>query len=557
MRKWMRLVLATALALTTIPLVLVVTSPARALENGLSRTPALGWNTWNAFGCDVSEQLIRQSADVMVSSGMAAAGYQYVNIDDCWMTHSRDAAGNLVPDPVKFPGGMAALASYVHGKGLKLGIYEDAGSQTCAGYPGSLGHEVQDAKLFASWTIDYLKYDNCNSDGTSAKTRYTTMRDALAATGRQIVFSLCNWGEESVWTWGAPIGNSWRNTYDIAANWRSVMSILDLQVGKENYSGPGAWNDPDMLEVGNPGLSDVESQAHFSLWAVLNAPLIAGNDLRSMSAKTREILTNGDVLGVNQDWGGKQGYKIVDDGDRETWLKPMANGSRAVVLLNRGSGASSMSVSATQLGLPSATSYAVRDLWAHTDSAVSATVSATVPAHGAAMFTVAANGGSPSPSVSPSRSASPSASASQSASPSLSPSRSATPSASVTPTATPVPTSFTLVAEQLRRCAEVPVGPQLNGALVRLGDCVGQPNQRWTLTSSRELRSALGKCLSAVGSTAQIRDCGGGQQWIFGANGSISDVRSGRCLDAGAGTAQTPIALRRCTGLPSQRWIRT
>ena len=215
------------------------------------------------------------------------------------------------------------------------------------------------------------------------------MRDALAATGRPMLFSLCNWGEESVWTWGAPIGNSWRNTGDISANWRAVMSILDVQVGKENYSGPGAWNDPDMLEVGNAGLSDGESQAHFSLWALLNAPLIAGNDLRSMSATTRGILTNADVVGVNQDWGGKQGYKLIDNGDREVWLKPMSNGSRAVVLLNRGGRASSMSVSAAQLGLPAAGSFAVRDLWTHTNSTVSGTVSATVPAHGAAMFTVA------------------------------------------------------------------------------------------------------------------------------------------------------------------------
>ena len=388
MRKWMRLILAATLTLATIPM---ATSPAWALDNGLARTPQLGWNTWNAFGCAVSDQLIRQTADAMLSSGMSAAGYQYINIDDCWMARSRDTYGNLVPDPVKFPNGMAAVAAYVHGKGLMLGIYEDAGTATCAGYPGSLGHERQDATLFASWSIDYLKYDNCYSDGTSATARYTTMRDALAATGRPMLFSLCNWGEENVWTWGAPIGNSWRNTGDISANWRAVMSILDVQVGKENYSGPGAWNDPDMLEVGNAGLSDVESRAHFSLWALLNAPLIAGNDLRSMSATTRGILTNADIVSVNQDWGGKQGYKLIDNGDREVWLKPMSNGSRAVVLLNRGSRASSMSVSAVQLGLPAAGSFAVRDLWTHTNSTVSGTVSATVPAHGAAMFTVAAN----------------------------------------------------------------------------------------------------------------------------------------------------------------------
>ncbi len=228
---------------------LVAGTPAQALANGLALTPQLGWNDWNAYGW--TPTLVKQTADAMVASGMAAAGYQYVNIDDCWMQHSRDAAGNLQPDFTKFPDGISGTAAYVHGKGLKLGIYEDAGTATCAGYPGSLGHEQADANIFAAWGVDYLKYDNCNNTGTGAQGRYTTMRDALARTNRPILFSLCSWGQESVWTWGKPVGNSWRTTGDIQANYASMLSIFHSNVGLASYAGPGGWNDPDMLEVGN------------------------------------------------------------------------------------------------------------------------------------------------------------------------------------------------------------------------------------------------------------------------------------------------------------------
>src|SRR2546423_170470 len=222
-----RILTALVLVSAAVPVVALTTAaPAAALNNGLARTPPMGWNDWNSFGCNVSEQLVEQTADIIVNSGMKAAGYQYVNIDDCWMTHSRDSAGRLVPDPVKFPNGIAGTANYVHGKGLKLGIYESAGTATCAGFPGSLGHEQTDANTFASWGVDYLKYDNCNNQGVPHQQRYAALRDALAATGRPIVYSLCEWGEASVWTWGAGTGNLWRTTGDISANYGSMLSIF-------------------------------------------------------------------------------------------------------------------------------------------------------------------------------------------------------------------------------------------------------------------------------------------------------------------------------------------
>ncbi len=298
--------------------------PDTPLDNGLALTPVLGWNDWNAFGCAVDDALIRETADAMVSSGMAAAGYEYVTIDDCWSLRTRDDDGDLVADPVRFPAGMKALADYVHGKGLKIGIYSSAGLTTCAGYPASLGHEVRDATLWASWGIDYLKYDNCgNTGGTPGEERFAAMRDALVATGRPIVFAVCNWGVDSVRVWGPSTGNSWRTTGDITDDWTTVMAILDAQPAWAARSRPGAWNDPDMLEVGN-GLTDTEARAHFSLWALLNAPLLAGNDLRSMTEGTRTTLTNTEVVAVDQDWGGRQGTRIADHGDQEVWAKPMS-----------------------------------------------------------------------------------------------------------------------------------------------------------------------------------------------------------------------------------------
>jgi alpha-galactosidase len=272
-------------------------SSAFALENGLARTPPMGWNSWNKFRCNVSEGLLREMADAMVSTGMRDAGYVYLNVDDCWHG-ARDAAGNIQPDKKRFPSGMAALANYVHAKGLRLGIYSDAGGKTCAKRPGSLGFEEQDAAQYASWGIDYLKYDWCNTEGLKAEEAYTKMRDALQKTGRKIVFSICEWGTSQPWNWAAPVGNLWRTAGDIGPCWEKssctrawetgIMNILDLQVGLEAYASPGRWNDPDMLQVGN-GMSQTEDRAHFSMWALLAAPLLAGNDLARCPRRPRRF----------------------------------------------------------------------------------------------------------------------------------------------------------------------------------------------------------------------------------------------------------------------------
>jgi alpha-galactosidase len=313
--------------------------------DGLATTPPMGWNSWNRFGCTVDEKLIRETADAMVSSGMKKAGYQYVNIDDCWQGE-RDELGFLRPDSNRFPSGMKALVDYVHSRGLKLGIYSDAGSKTCAGRPGSRGREYQDALTFARWGIDYLKYDWCETEGLSAEAAYTTMRNALFAAGRPIVLSICEWGDNQPWKWGKAIGHLWRTTGDISpcwdcevghGNWSSwgILRILDKQAALRVFAGPGHWNDPDMLEVGN-GMTEAEDRAHFSMWSMLAAPLIAGNDLRDMTEATARILTNEEVVAVDQDALGIQGFRYLDDRGLEIWFKPLDGGSWAMCVLNRG-----------------------------------------------------------------------------------------------------------------------------------------------------------------------------------------------------------------------------
>jgi alpha-galactosidase len=368
--------------------------PVRALENGLALTPPMGWNSWNRFACNVNEDLVKSAADALVSSGMKDAGYEYVVIDDCWQV-SRDAAGNIVADAKTFPSGIKALADYVHSKGLKFGIYSDAGTKTCAGRPGSRGHEYQDATQYAAWGVDYLKYDWCNTGTENAQAAYSTMRDALKASGRPIAFSLCEWGGNKPWLWARDVGNLWRTTGDIADCWNckkdqlSWTQILDLQVGLESYAGPGHWNDPDMLEVGNGGMTTTEYQSHFSLWCMLAAPLMAGNDLQNMSAEIKEILTNKEVIAVDQDPLGMEGRRVRKNGDSEVWAKQMKDGSRAVVLLNRGASDADISVSWEDLGYPAHLSAAVRDLWARKDLGKSTgTFSANVGSHGVMMLRV-------------------------------------------------------------------------------------------------------------------------------------------------------------------------
>ncbi len=357
-------------------------------DNGLAKTPPMGWNSWNHFGCNINENIIKETADAMVSSGMEDAGYKYIVIDDCWMDSVRTSSGKLQSNPKRFPHGIKWLADYVHSKGLKFGIYSSAGTKTCQGLPASLGHEKEDAKTFASWGVDYLKYDNCYNQGKPLIQRYTAMHNALKEAGRPIVFSLCEWGLDSPWEWAPKLGNLWRTTGDIRDTWQSMTFILDQQVGLYRYAGPGHWNDPDMLEVGNGGMTNTEYKAHFSLWCILAAPLMAGNDLRSMSPETKEILTNKDVIAVDQDPLGKEGRKIVDQGNQEIWMKPMQDGSRVVLLLNRGPKSAVMTTDAQAVGLPAASSYRLRDLWKHKDTQTEELIRGFVPSHGVVMYRV-------------------------------------------------------------------------------------------------------------------------------------------------------------------------
>ncbi|HEV7964364.1 MAG TPA: NPCBM/NEW2 domain-containing protein, partial [Actinoplanes sp.] len=354
--------------------------------------PPMGFNNWNTTGCTATfnEAFVLGIADKFVSAGLKDAGYTYVNLDDCWALPQRDAQGNLVPDPVRFPGGIKAVADYVHAKGLTLGIYTSAGTKTCnsAGFPGGLGHETADANLFASWGIDYLKYDNCNNQGVDAVQRYTTMRDALKATGRPIVFSICEWGQNKPWLWAKDVGHLWRTTGDISDNYPSMLNIAKANMALARYAGPGHWNDPDMLEVGNGGMTDIEYRSHFSLWAIMAAPLLIGTDLRKASPQAFEMLGNSEVIAVDQDKLGVQAGVLRSDGGRDILVKPLVGGDKAVVLFNEADAPQRIATSAIEIGLPKAPGYAVRDLWAHTTRHTAGTIAATVPAHGSVMVRV-------------------------------------------------------------------------------------------------------------------------------------------------------------------------
>ncbi|ALM47947.1 alpha-galactosidase [Flavobacterium psychrophilum] len=371
---------------------------------GLALTPPMGWNSWNKFSCNVDENLIKQMADAMVSSGMKDAGYTYINIDDCWHG-DRDEKGFIHPDPKRFPSGIKALADYVHSKGLKLGIYSDAGSQTCGGRPGSRGYEFQDALLYAEWGVDYLKYDWCNSEGLKAEGAYKTIAAALKKAGRPIVLSICEWGTDEPWKWGQNVGHLWRTTGDIYncfdcikdhGTWKAfgVMQILDKQDGLRGYAGPGHWNDPDMMEIGNDALTPGEDRAHFTMWAMIASPLIAGNDLRTMSKETTEVLTNKNIIAVNQDKLGIQGFKVSAKDGLEIWAKPLENGDWAVAFLNRSTKAQKVTfdwskekiydeINKLDASLNN-TVYTIKNLWDKKDKGNATTkkvFSADIPSH--------------------------------------------------------------------------------------------------------------------------------------------------------------------------------
>ena len=355
---------------------------------GLADTPQMGWSSWNKFQTEINEKLIKDIADKMVELGLVDAGYVYLNLDDGWHGE-RDAQGFVHEDMEKFPSGMKALADYLHAKGLKLGIYSDAGTNTCACYTGSLGHEYQDAIVYANWGVDYLKYDWCYTNNINPKGAYTLMRNALRAAGRPIFFSMCEWGSNKPWEWAADVGHSWRTTGDIGVvflpvppkydeNGRrmwaplSVMGIADINEPLRQYAGPGHWNDPDMLEVGN-GMTVAEDRTHFTLWCMMAAPLILGNDITNMTPETLAIITNREVIAIDQDPLGVQGLRLKKEGDLQYWFKPLEGGDWAFCVVNIGEEAATVQLDWTSLEVDDELSgrktdfgtvnYRVKDLW--------------------------------------------------------------------------------------------------------------------------------------------------------------------------------------------------
>ena len=373
-------------------LLLVAISPANLHSQTptLGATPPMGWNSWNHFKRTTNDAIVRAQAEAMVASGMRDAGYTYINIDDAW-EGERDSNGEIHTNS-KFPD-MKALADYVHSKGLKLGLYSSPGLKTCAGFEGSLGHEQQDANTYAKWGIDYLKYDLCGlrvemkaakSDDVAfkmMKDAYIKMRDALRATGRPIFYSLCQYGHNQVWQWGESVGgNAWRTTGDINDNFKSMVLIGFHQAGLSKYAGPGHWNDPDMLEIGNGGMTTSEYQIHMSLWAILAAPLLAGNDLSKMTQETKDILLNKEVIAIDQDSLGKQGDRVWSEGSIEIWSRNLADGSKALGVFNLADTKAVTSIHLKDLGITG--TVKARDLWLHKNvDAIDPSYKATLAPH--------------------------------------------------------------------------------------------------------------------------------------------------------------------------------
>ncbi|MFC9331644.1 NPCBM/NEW2 domain-containing protein, partial [Kitasatospora sp. NPDC057015] len=380
----------------------VATAPdAFALDNHLGRTPQMGWNSWNAYRCGIDETKIKAAADAIVSKGLKTAGYQYVNIDDCWQAATRGTDGALQADPVRFPSGIKALADYVHGKGLKLGLYTTPGSRSCANiwdaYPGqlgSLGHETQDANAFASWGVDYLKYDWCKADedGVDAQQAFTKMRDALNATGRPIFYSIHREPQQPIDPWRPTVANSWRTTSDISDNWSSMISKAQANQPLAALARPGAWNDPDMLEVGNKGMTTAEYRTHMSLWAEMAAPLLMGTDLTDPTKATTDnlaILGNTDVIAVDQDPLGRQGTVVSRTGGLVVMAKPLTDGSQAVTLTNENdTGTATVSTTTAAIGLGGASTYQLKDLWSKAVTSTTGAISASVAPHETVMYKV-------------------------------------------------------------------------------------------------------------------------------------------------------------------------
>jgi alpha-galactosidase len=518
------------------------TVPAPTLNNGVARTPPMGWNTWNTFGCNIDETLIRQMADALVTTGMRDLGYRYVVVDDCWFDPNRDSAGNLRAHPTRFPSGMRALGDYLHARGLLFGIYQVPAAETCAqfsnAYPGatgSLGHEAQDALQFAAWGVDFLKYDWCSPNGTidDQVAAFALMRDALAATGRPIVYSinpnsfhaktgpLRNWGD---------VSNMWRTTEDITNAWDTgqtngfpmgTQNIVNVNVPLASYAQPGGFNDPDMMEVGNGGMSDTEMRSHFALWAIMAAPLIAGNDVRTASAATLTILRNQNLIAINQDSLGLQAVQVSHDGTRRVLAKRLSNGDVAVALFNQGTSTTTIATTAAAIG-KTGSSFTLRDAWTNATSTTTGTISASVPGHGTVVYRV--SGGQ----------------------------------------TVPPPTAFRLRGEASGRCLDVNAGSSSNGTPMIIWDCHSGANQQFTEVG--QTLQVLGKCLdippnASAGTRAQIWDCNGGtnQQWTFNGNATVSSVRFPTlCLDVSGGATVngTAVLVWTCHGAANQRWAR-
>jgi alpha-galactosidase len=355
------------------------------LSDGLAPSPPMGWNSWNRFGAKIDEALVRETAEAMVETGMRDAGYRYVVIDDGWMATQRDSNGDFVADPAKFPSGIGALADQVHRLGLRFGIYTDAGTKTCQGLPASLGYEFRDARRFAEWGVDYVKVDWCHTDGMGPRALYAKWALALHAARRPMVLSICEWGRSRPWEWAGALGHLWRTCWDIQPDWSSITTILDRQAELYPFSGPDHWNDPDMLEVGNGALTVDESRAHFALWAMLAAPLMAGNDLRTMSDEVRAILTAPEIVAIDQDGLGRQGRRIRSGAEDEAWLRELAGRRWAVALLNRGARARELRIGREELGLRRIAS--VRNVWERADMPGGRDeMIMTIPGHGAALL---------------------------------------------------------------------------------------------------------------------------------------------------------------------------
>jgi hypothetical protein len=516
--------------------------PAGAVAGPQVTTPPMGWASWNSFAAQISYDVIRSQTDAIVSSGLKDAGYQYVNIDEGWWQGTRDQAGNITVDSREWPGGMAAIADYIHGKGLKAGIYTDAGRDGCGYYyptgrpaapgSGSEGHYDQDFLQFAKWGFDFVKVDWCggNAEHLDPRSTYQAISDAVgranAQTGRSMVLSVCNWGGQNPWDWAPGMSTMWRTSGDIIfwgerPSMDRVLANFDSAQHPTAQS-PGHYNDPDMLVVGMPGFTTAQNRTHLSLWAVSGAPLLAGNNIATMTTETRNVLANKEVLAIDQDPLGRQGVKVAEDqSGRQVYSKVLATtGRRAVVALNRTNSASAIMVRFADLGLGA--TAGVRDVWAAADLGTKTTShTVTVPAHEAVLLAVTGTEGQGGPKTG------------------------------------------AIVGRQSSRCLDVNNSTTANGTQTQLWDCNGQDNQRWTYSSGRQLTIYGGtKCLAAQGTTngtpAVIWDCtgGAGQQWDVNADGTVREVRSGLCLDAtGAKTANgTKVILWSCGTGDNQRW---